>query len=376
MNKKRYNIKNYDFKLIILMIAVTAIGIMAISSANMDYRVRQLQGFALGLCAMVFVSLIDYSFVLRFHWVWYIINIGLLVAVLLVGDTSNNAQRWIEIAGIRFQPSELAKILLILFFSQYIMKCKDKFNTARNIVLVVLLLVPPLLLVLKQPDLSTTIVICMIFVAIVFAGGISMKIVLGILAVTVPSVIVALTMVLQPDQKIIEPYQQERILAWLYPDKYEMTTAYQQTNAKIAIGSGQLWGKGLYNNQITSVKNGNFISEPHTDFIFTIIGEELGFVGSCVTIILLLLIVLECLHIARRAKDLAGTLICVGMASLIGFQSFVNIGVATGVLPNTGLPLPFVSYGLTSLVTLYAGFGFVLNVGLQGVKKSERREVY
>ena len=133
-----------------------------------------------------------------------------------------------------------------------------------------------------------------------------MKIIIGGLAVAVPSVIVFLSLVLKPDQKIIESYQQQRILAWLYPDQYTTTTAYQQTNAKIAIGSGQLWGKGLYNNEITSVKNGNFISEPHTDFIFTIIGEELGFVGSLITIILLLLITLQCLKVARKAKDLAG----------------------------------------------------------------------
>jgi rod shape determining protein RodA len=137
----------------------------------------------------------------------------------------------------------------------------------------------------------------------------------------------------------------------------------------MAIGSGQLWGKGLNSNTISSVKNGNFIAEPQTDFIFTIVGEELGFVGSCAVVILLFLIVLECLSVARKAKDIAGMIIATGMAGLVGFQSFVNIAVATGLFPNTGVPLPFVSYGLTSLVSLYIGMGFVLNVRLQCVRK-------
>ena len=137
----------------------------------------------------------------------------------------------------------------------------------------------------------------------------------------------------------------------------------------MAIGSGMLWGKGLNNNMISSVKNGNFISEPQTDFIFTIVGEELGFVGGCVVILLEFLIAIECVNVARKAKDLAGTCIASGMAALIGFQSFVNIAVATGIFPNTGVPLPFVSYGLTSLVSIFIGMGFVLNVRLQCVRK-------
>lgn len=137
----------------------------------------------------------------------------------------------------------------------------------------------------------------------------------------------------------------------------------------MAIGSGELFGKGLNNNEISSVKNGNFISEPQTDFIFAIVGEELGFAGGCLVVGLLFLITLECLMIARKAKDIAGMLIATGMATVIGFQSFMNIGVATGIVPNTGIPLPFVSYGLTSLVSLYIGMGFVLNVRLQCVRK-------
>lgn len=375
MNKHNYKLKNYNFFLILLLMAITTVGMIAISSANVNYTKRQFAGFVLGFVAMIIISLIDYSSLLKLQWVYYFANLALLIMVMFIGNDANGAQRWVEIGGIRFQPSEFAKILLILFFSQFIMKYREKLNTIRNLVILGALFIPPLFLILKQPDLSTSIMLFVMFLSLLFVGGLSLKIMIGAVAIAVPSVIVFLSLVLKPGQKIIKDYQQNRILAWLYPDQYLTTTAYQQNNAKIAIGSGQLWGKGLFNNEITSVKNGNFISEPHTDFIFTIIGEEMGFVGSIITVMLLLLITIQCLRIARRAKDLAGQLICVGVASIVGFQSFINIAVATGLIPNTGIPLPFVSYGLTSLVSLYIGFGFVLNVGLQGIKKTERREV-
>jgi rod shape determining protein RodA len=147
--------------------------------------------------------------------------------------------------------------------------------------------------------------------------------------------------------------------------------ATQQQNSIMAIGSGQLWGKGLNNSVAASMNNSNYIIEPQTDFIFAVAGEELGFVGCAAIIILLFLISLECILIGRRAKDTAGKLICGGMAVLIGFQSFVNICVATGLMPNTGVTLPFVSYGLTSLISLFMGMGVVLNIGLQPKKISK-----
>ena len=166
----------------------------------------------------------------------------------------------------------------------------------------------------------------------------------------------------------MEQYQQNRILAWLYPEEYESEEAYQQLNSVMAIGSGQLTGKGYNNDATTSVKNGNFILEPQTDFIFAIIGEELGFVGCCVVIILLLLIVIRCITIGMKARNAAGRIICGGVAALVGIQSFINISVATMLFPNTGISLPFVSYGQTSVICFYMGIGFVLNVGLQPKK--------
>ena len=364
---RQYHIKNYDFKLILLVVALTVVGIVTIGSANSEFQDNQIMGLAMGLFTMVVVSLIDYSFILRFSWLIYLANLVLLILVSTsLGESTNNSQRWVSIMGIRFQPSELTKILLILFFAQFIMIHKNHISKFKYMTLAVILLLPPLILVFKQPDLSTSIMIAVVFCVLMFVGGLDKRIVIGIISVLVPAVIIFFILVVQEDQNLIENYQRLRIMAWLYPDEYSTSTAYQQLNSIMAIGSGMLLGKGYKNNEITSVKNGNFISEPQTDFIFAIVGEEFGFIGTCGVIILILLIVLECISIARKAKDLAGTLIAMGVASLIGFQSFLNISVATGVLPNTGIPLPFVSYGLSSLLSLYIGIGLLLNVRLQG----------
>ncbi len=369
---RQYHIKNYDFKLILLVVALTIVGIVTIGSANSEFQDNQIMGLIMGLFAMVVVSLIDYSFILRFYWVIYALNLVLLILVRTgLGETTNNSQRWVNLFGIRFQPSELTKIMLILFFAQFIMLHKEHISKLKYILLAGILLLIPLYLVLKQPDLSTSIMIAIVFCVLLFVGGLDRRIVITVLSILIPAVIIFLLLVVQEDQTLIQDYQRLRIMAWLYPDEYSTSTAYQQLNSIMAIGSGMLFGKGYKNNEITSVKNGNFISEPQTDFIFAIVGEEFGFIGTCAVIILILLIVLECIHIARRAKDMAGTLIASGVAALIGFQSFLNISVATGVMPNTGIPLPFVSYGLSSLLSLYIGVGLLLNVRLQGNNRKQ-----
>ena len=279
------------------------------------------------MVAMVIVSLMDYSFILRFTWLYYIGIIVLLGLVMTgIGDSAGGAQRWIDFGGFRFQPSELAKIVLILFFARFFSKYAE------------------------------------------FIAGLSYKIVLTVLGICIPTGLIGITVILRMAQSSGD-YRFGRIMAWLYPqDPRWSDIAAQQQNSIMAIGSGQLWGKGLNNSAATSMKNANYIIEPQTDFIFAVAGEELGFIGTMVIVLLLLFIVIECILIARKAKDLAGRLICCGMAALIGFQSIFNIFVATGPMPNTGIPLPFVSYGLTSLLSLYLGMGFVLNVGLQPKK--------
>lgn len=369
---KQYKLKDYHFQLIIYLVLLTVIGIAVIGSAEESVQRKQIIGFAAGLVIMVILSLLDYSVLLKLSWIYYIGSVGLLVLVQTsLGDSANNSQRWIEIAGIRFQPSELAKITLILFFAYFFCKYQEKINKIWLLALSFILVGVPLYLIYKQPDTSTMIVTAFIFVVLLFIAGLSYKIVLTVLGIAIPIVIVGITYLLSHAEELIDKgfYQMKRIMSWLDPTNPLYTdSALQQQNSIMAIGSGQLWGKGLGNDAATSAKNANFIIEPQTDFIFAVAGEELGFVGTAVIILLLFLIVMECILIGRKAKDLSGRLICCGMASLIGFQSFVNICVATGLMPNTGVTLPFVSYGLTSLMTLYIGMGFVLNVGLQPLK--------
>ena len=362
---KQYRLRDYDFKLVFMVLAASIIGIGIIGSAMESLQIRQFAGVLLGIFLMLFISVIDYNIVLKLYWLMYLGNLVLLGAVILVGDDGGGAQRWLELGSFRFQPSEVAKIILILFFAQFIMKHKERLNTFRYIILCIALVAIPWALIYVQPDMSTSIVVLLLFCTLMFVGGLSYKIILGVLAVVVPAFLILLSLVLQPDQDIIAEYQQNRILAFIYPEQYATEEAYQQLNSITAIGSGQLEGKGYKTNEISSVKNGNYISQPQTDFIFAVIGEEFGFRGSCVTVVLLMLIAIECFSIAAKAKDQAGAIIAGGMGGLVVFQSFINIGVATFILPNTGLPLPFISYGLTSLVSLYIGMGFVLNVRLQ-----------
>ena len=372
--KSRIELKNYNIVLVICLITLNVIGIFSIGSVKESLQTKQIGGMILGIFIMVLISFFDYAFFLKFSWVIYFLNIGLLAAVEFFGESSHNAQRWLLIPGIgvKFQPSELAKILLILFFAKFIMVHKERLNRPHIIFISLALAAPVVILVLKQPDLSTTIMLIVIFCMLLFIGGLSRKIIFGVLAVTVPAAIIFLFLVMQPDQKIIEPYQQKRILAWVDPEKYALTDAWQMQNSITAIGSGKLYGKGLNNNEVTSVVNGNYISEAENDFIFAVVGEEMGFIGCSAVIALLVMIAGQCYYLGIRSRDLAGTLICFGMGTLIGVQGFFNIAVATGIMPNTGIPLPFVSYGLTSLVSNYLGMGFVLSAGLRR-KEPERK---
>ncbi|MDD6666590.1 MAG: FtsW/RodA/SpoVE family cell cycle protein [Lachnospiraceae bacterium] len=366
-----YKFKNYNLPLVIAVVALTIIGIMIIGSANSDNQSKQIVGMIVGVILMFIVSLVDFEFLLRFHWVYYVLTILLLLSVLLLGDSSLGAKRWINV-GIRFQPSEISKIFLVLFFAWYFTHFMESLNTRKRLILTLVYIGIPLLLILKEPDLSTTIVTLMVVVTMFYAAGLTSKVVVPVLSISIPAIVVFILYSMQTGTvPFIKGYQKKRILAWLRPNDYPQSS-YQQQNSIMAIGSGQLLGKGLNNNDWNSVKNGNYISEPHTDFIFAVAGEEIGFIGSCILILLMLFIVIQCLRIAKRAKNDAGKLICIGIASIIGFQSFVNICVVTGLMPNTGLTLPFVSYGLTSLVTIYIGIGLVLNVGLQAKKFYER----
>ena len=369
---KQYKLKNFRFQLILYICALTVIGIFVIGSARPDLQPKQIIGFGIGLCLMGAVALIDYSFLMKFHWFYYAAMIVLLIMVELWGKNVNGAQRWLAFgsddSAITIQPSEFAKLALIAFFAYYFAKFAENLNTFRILSVAFVMAGVPLVFILKQPDLSTTICTAVIFIALLFVAGLSYKIIVTVLVIAIPAFIVFFTYIVQLAKSTTAdvPYQLERVMAWLYPeDSRWASKALQQQNSIMAIGSGQLWGKGLNNSEATSMLNTNYILEPQTDFIFAVIGEELGFFGCFIILLLLFLTVVECIIIGSKAKDLQGKLICCGMATWIGFQSFVNIAVNTGVFPNTGVPLPFVSYGLSSVIAIYIGMGFVINVGLQ-----------
>jgi rod shape determining protein RodA len=367
---KKYQLRSYNIRLVILLIVTSVYGIAVINSADSSCTIKQCVGLALSLIIMFAVSFIDYNWLLRFYWVLYVLNLILLVLVPVAGVYRNNAKRWIAIgSSFQFQPSELTKILLILFTAKLISLYKEQINNWKFLLILAILLLIPLMLVANQPDLSTTILIILTLLTIIFCAGLSYQIIGAALLVIIPVTVIAFVYISNPEQKLLKEYQRNRIMAFIEPENYSDGT-YQQDYSVQAIGSGQLTGKGLNNDDPTSLKNANYIAEGHTDFIFAVIGEELGFVGSCMAIFLLSWIVAECVIAAVRAKDFTGRLICCGVAAYIAFQSVINISVVTQLMPNTGLPLPFFSYGLTSLVTLYLSMGIVLNVSLQ--RKVER----
>lgn len=387
MNRKnrKYQLSNYSFLLMFTILATVMMGIMYINSANPDYVKKQIIGLCLGLGAMVIVSLIDYNILFHYIWVLYGFNLVLLLAVKFFGKTVGGAKRWLAFGGFSLQASEVTKIVMILFVAYFIREHEDEMDNLKVLAKLAILCAIPLFMVVSQPDLSTTLDITFFLCGIIFIGGLDGKLIKRVLLVGVPLLVVFIFYIQTPNQILLKEYQVNRIMAFINPEKYESTGRFQQDNSVMAIGSGQLTGKGLNNNTISdsnitiadideeiaesevgiTVKDTKLVSEQQTDFIFSVIGEETGFVGCMITIGLLALIVLQCLWIAHRSGDLAGRLIAVGVAGLVCFQSFINISVATAMMPNTGLPLPFISYGPTSLVCNMVGMGLVLNVGLQ-----------
>lgn len=363
---EKYHFRNYNFKLLILVLFACIFGTLMINSADSSYLKKQVFGMVVCLIGMIVLSLIDYKFIRKFQALLYVINLALLLAVLLFGSSANGAQRWLGSEDlITVQPSEFAKIIMIICAAHYLTVHKDSINSFKTLMGYALLCAIPLVLIMQQPDLSTTIDIFVILCVMIFVAGLSYKIIGIAILCFIPLAGSFIWYIKRPNPLFFKDYQIQRILSFLYPEDYVSTTQYQQDNSVMAIGSGQLFGKGLNNSTLATVKDANLISEQQTDFIFSVVGEELGFMGSILIIVILGLIVVQCIKTARKANDDMGMYIATGVAILIGFQTFINIGVATSLLPNTGIPLPFISYGLSSLVSCCAGIGLVLNISLQ-----------
>ena len=361
---KKYDMRLYNYGLLVLVLIASVFGLVIINSVESTLTVKQAMGMIAALVWMVFLSFVDFEFIVKRYRVLYLILIIMLVLVLLVGKSAGGATRWLGTDSLRLQPSELGKIILILFLAQLLYYKRNKLDSWKFLFILAIILALPLGLIVIEPDLSQTILITCVMIIMIFVGDIPYKKVGKILAVVIPVAIVLFIYVQNPDQKLLKPYQWKRVMAFIDPDQYD-DNVYQQKYAVEAIGSGGLTGKGIGNDDPTSLLDSNYIAEAHTDFVFAALGEQLGFVGCVSCIAVIAAIVFMCVRVAVKTDDYRGRLISIGVASYIGLQTFLNIGVVTKLLPNTGLALPFFSYGLSSLVTLYTAMGIVLNISLQ-----------
>lgn len=267
---KQYRLRDYNFRLVIFLIGLTFTGVLLVGSAEPALRNKQFFGMMLGVAIMLIVSLMDFSWILNFYWILYGCNIILLLSVWIFGTESNGASRWLRIGGFQFQPTELSKILIVMFFARFFMEHEENLNTLRTLVQTAILAAIPLMLIFSQPDLKNTITVVILICIMLYLAGLSYKIIGGAILIIVPLVVVFLFIVVQPNQKLIKDYQRDRIMTFLHSEEEEYSDdVIQQNNSVMAIGSGQLTGKGLNNNEVASANKGNFVSESQTDFIFS-----------------------------------------------------------------------------------------------------------
>lgn len=376
---REYDFRKFDLGLLIAAILLGVIGayvlriIPDVLDAESKY-LKQLLGVFFGVCLAIFVSMFDYHFVAKFFVPLYLVNLALLLMVKFTkfGISVYGATRWFGIKEVfQFQPSELTKVIMIVFVAKMFDLLKNRLNKFSTLLIVGILMGIPTFLVLIQTDLSTAVVLFGSFIVMVFASGYSIKILAVITAVAVPTVYALFWYILQPNNllieyKIMKEYQQKRILSIIHPEEYT-DLLYQQENAVEAISSGGLLGKTFTGD--TGVRGTAYVPVVESDFIFTGIGEEFGFIGAALVILLLTFIVFRIMLIAKRSQDMMGRVIASGAAAILMFQTFINIGVVTMILPNTGIPLPFVSSGLSSVVGCYSMLGLVLNIAINTGKQ-------
>lgn len=288
---KKYKLRSYNFILVFILIITSVFALAVVNSANSAYTMKQGAGMVVSFVIMIIVSFIDYNWILKYFWIWYGVVTVMLIGVLTVfGHGSHGATRWFKIGPIQLQPSEFLKLALILLVAKLVAANKERLNSIKFLALIACLTLFPILLVAMQPNLSTTILLCIIVIAMLYCAGVSYKIFGIAILIAVPVISAFLVYVVSVEHPIlIEDYQRKRIVDFIEGNKSEevdMTDAgtYQQAYAVQAIGSGQLTGKGLNNNDTSSLKNAGYIAEAQNDFIFAVIGEELGFTGSCITI--------------------------------------------------------------------------------------------
>ena len=363
---------NIDKWLVAAVCALCVFGIICVGSAlhvnlgeDASSYYSQMVFFATGLVIMFIVAFFDLDYLSRFDRVLYVVNILLLVAVILVGQSSNNAVRWIGFGPVRIQPSEFSKVIMIFCMANFIDKKKDSINNISIVARLCALVIVPVVLVFVQPALSACLVILFIFCVQMFVAELDYRFIGKILIVTVPVVAGIILDSIREDpifvDLIFKDYMITRIKDLVIQDP-SSETYYQTMKSISAISSGQLTGKGLYQGTLNQL---SYLPEPQNDFIFSVIGEEFGFIGCMAVLGLLFFIIVRCIFIAMESRNLKERLIASGVAGMLLFQTFINVGVATGIMPNTGMSLPFVSSGGSSLWTNMAAIGLVLNIDLR-----------
>ncbi len=361
-------LRHVDWVLLTAVLALALIGTLLVWSATQPsllqaglnprtYLEKQLLNVAIGLVLMVAVSLVSYRQLRMYAPLVYLAAcLGLLVVLSPFGTTVNGAHSWISLpGGFQIEPSEFAKIGMILMLAVILGNLRDRLPRPglRELALALAVGAVPLVLVALQPDLGVTVLLLVLLAAVIALSGIQLRWLAGLGVAAVLGGLAAWSM------HLLKPYQLQRLKAFVNPSADPNGTGYSAAQAKIAIGSGRMFGQGLFHGQLVA---GNFVPEQHTDFIFSVAGEELGFVGGITIIVLLAIVLVRALRIAARADDMFGLLTASGIAIWFGVQSFINIGMTIGITPVTGLPLPFVSYGGSAMFADMLAIGVLLAI--------------
>lgn len=355
----------FDFQLLTYAVLLAATGlIMAYSNSIEAGRsvledgstfLRGLMWAGIAIVVFVVAAAFDYKWLKTFAWPLYVVQLGLLVVTIAIGDGVGGSARWVAIGPFVFQFSELAKILMIVVLANYLGKRHARLDSLSTILGACLLVGPPWLLVMMQPDLGTSLVFASILGGVLFLSGASLRWLSALGGIVLAFVPFAWT-------HILRDYQKERLTSFLNPTPDIQGAGYQLHQAQIAVGSGGWMGKGLTNG---TQGGGDFLPVQTTDFVFAVLAEELGFIGALVTFVLFAALLWRILTAAWRSRDPFGTMFCCGVASMILFQLVVNVGMVIGVMPITGIPLPFVTHGGASLVSLAAGLGVIESINIR-----------
>ena len=354
--------RDFDWPLLGLVLLLCSISVFEIYSATLHtkyvgFHTKQMFWIAAGIVCMFLFAKIDYHKLIDFVPWAYGVCIVALLAVLVVGQKVLGARRWIRLGPMHFQPSEWVKLVLILAVARYFANLGGKSLTWKDIFKSFALVGVPLLLVLKQPDLGTSLTYTPILVAGLFLGGINLK--QAVILLLAGSLLIG---GVWSSGKLLKPYQKARLTSFINPDNDPKGTGYQLRQSLIAVGSGGVWGKGTAKGTQTQ---GDFLPIPHADFIFAALGEEHGFVGAFLVLLLYFFILMRLIQNAQTAADLSGSLIIMGVVAVLTFQIAVNVGMVIGFMPVTGIPLPLMSYGGSSVLFTFLALGATMNVRMR-----------